>query len=474
MAKGGGHRRARHRPQSKVRDNSQAGTSAKHIQQSATSGPSTIDRETESAIMVRELADTLYAELGQILLREYGKTSEQILGSVTHSDNNISDTADQVPVFRDKDAVSEECSPAEDTGDLQSTCKRLEEENQQLRAQLAEREAENEGLQQQVAAQRKEIEVARGRAARLDARTAGEARTDMDRPMTLPELRAVFRGLYRQYMLREEHFIAVERAASLESQLWQEKCAQVEKRESAHLDELRDLRQSIEALAQQRPAQYPSSEALRERLAQCQMLVQVVSGETAALRADYTAKMQGMDQHLRLMTRDRMDIENKLRSTQADNQRLDEVCRDLQTKWQQQAWELHSSKRMLEDRLQSAADRDMTPFEAAMRHTAAVATAALFGNEGATMTGVSVQSSMSPPRPIRMPRRPRHNGNRRGSALHVAATTDNNDGQPHSMPDQRDSVGALSAQSRFLPPTSADFTFSLPLSAEIQPGVSAV
>ncbi|KAJ2050115.1 hypothetical protein H4S04_002797 [Coemansia sp. S16] len=460
MAKGGGQRRARHRPQSKVRDNSQASTSAKHIEQSATSSPSTTNREPECVTMVRGLADTLYADLSQILLREYGKTSEQILGSATLSNTT------------DKAAVSEEHTPAEATSDSQAY-NRLEEENRQLRAQLAEREAENEGLQQQIAAQRREIEVARGRAARLDAHTAAVARTDMDRPMTLPELRTAFRGLYRQYMLREDHFIAVERAASLESQLWQEKCAQAKVRESAYLDDLRDLRQSIETLSQQRPAQYPGSEALRERLAQCQMLVQTVSGETTALRADYTAKMQGMDQHLRLMTRDRADMENKLRSVQADNQRLDEVCRDLQTKWQQQAWELHSSKRMLEDRLQTTAARDMTPFEVAMRHTAAVATAALFGNEGA-MPGVSVQSSMSPPRPIRMPRRPRHNGNRRGSVLHAATTTDNNDGQPHPLPDQRDSVGTLSAQPRFPPPRSADFTFSLPLSAEIQPGVSAI
>ncbi|KAJ2825901.1 hypothetical protein FBU31_003584 [Coemansia sp. 'formosensis'] len=493
MTRGGGRRRTRHRAPGKALASKLASAAAEHGQHSATSGshgPGTAGREAECATMVRELADTLYADLGQILLREYGKTSEQM---AMHSDNNNSAAANRAAVLRAKDvAIPEERNPAGDLSDLQLACNGLEEENRRLHAQLAEREAESEGLRQQVAVQRHEIEVARRRAARLDAHIASEARTYMDQPMTLAEIRVAFRGLYKQYMLREEHFIVVERAASLESQLWREKCMRAEMRESAHIDNLRDLRQSVETLTQQRLAQNPHNEALRQRLEQCQTLVQAVSAETTAMRADYTAKMQSMDQHVRLMSRDRMEMDSKLRSTQADNQRLDEACKELQVKWQQQAWELHSSKRMLEDRLQGASGADMTSYEAAMRHTAAAAAATLFGGEGATMSGASVQSSMSPPRVIRMPRRPRHYTNRRESALQAVstaamrresalqvvstattrresalqvvstATTGDKGGQPLPLPDQRDSVGTPSAQPRLHAPASADFTFSLP------------
>ncbi|KAJ2487929.1 hypothetical protein IWW37_005048 [Coemansia sp. RSA 2050] len=464
MARGGAQRRPRQRPSRRAQDNSQASAPARHVQESVeseTHNPSNTGSTADSATVVRELADTLYIDIGQILQREYGKTNEQILRTATHSDESTN-TTNSAPVPLKKDA--EKCA-LEVASDPQSTCESLKEENRRLLAQLAERKAENEALQRQVAAQQQEIEVARRRAARLDARTASEARADMNRPMTLPELRSVFRAFYEQYQLREEHFIAVEKVASLEAQLWREKHALAEKRESSHLEEIRDLRQSLESLATQRPASDSGGEALRQRLEQCRRLVRAVSEEAAALRADCTAKMQSMDQHARHISRERVEMGARLQSTQADNERLEEACKELQVRWQQQAWELHN-KRMLEDRKSGATDSETSDESG---HCTA---APLAG----TTSAARMQNPMSPPRVIRMPRRARANDSRREPAHHATATIathNSNGGKPHIVPDQRDSVGTSPAQPRFHAP--AGFTFRMPLSAEIiQSGVSAV
>ncbi|KAJ1818960.1 hypothetical protein LPJ60_004046 [Coemansia sp. RSA 2675] len=466
MARGSGQRRPRPRPSKRAQENSQAGTPARPVQEPAegeAEGPSTSSTVEDSSTVVRELADTLYIDIGQILQREYGKTNEQILRLATHSDESAN-ASDQAPAPLGKDAT-----PAEHTlevvSDSQSTCESLKEENRRLLARLAEREAENEALQRQVAAQQQEIEAARRRAARLDARTDGEARTDMNRPMTLPELRSVFRKFYEQYRLREAHFMAVERVASLEAQLWQEKCVLAEKRESTHLDEIRDLRQNIESLAQQRPASGSGGEELRQRLEQCRRLVRAVSGEAAALRADCMGKMQSMDQHVRHMSRERVEMDVRLRSALADNERLEEACKELQVRWQQQAWELHN-KRMLDDRKSGAADSETS--DEGGHHPAATLDGAV--------SAAQVQNPMSPPRVIRMPRRPRPNDTRREPAPPATATiaSHNSNGvKPLIVPDQRDPVGASPARPRFHAP--AGFTFRMPLSTEIiQSGVSAV
>ncbi|KAJ2584271.1 hypothetical protein GGH95_000499, partial [Coemansia sp. RSA 1836] len=436
-------------------------------------------RDAECAAAVQELADTIHADLGLILQREYGKTSEQIQGLVTHSENSGDSTGDIVPVFRDEAAAAmpEAQSPVGAMSDSRVACQRMEEENRRLREQLAERDAENRGLRQQVAAHRQEVEVARRRAAHFDASVARQAEADLGRPMTAPELRAAFRGLYRQYTLREDHFIAVERTASLESQFWQEKYARAETRERAHLDDLESLRQSLEEAAAQRPVHELNADPLRmlrgheaktrQRLKQCQTLVRAVAAEAPALRAEYVEKLQSFNQELWARTRERVDVDSKLRAAQSENQRLDEACRELQAKWQQQAWELHNSKRLLEDKMREGGSSAL--LASAMRDTVAV----FLGSEAAAAAaaGAPAQNSLSPTRAIRMPRRtPRHHGDRRLSALQAAGSlvpAADNGGQSHLLPDQRDSVGALSAQTRLHLPTSADFTFSLPLSAEI-------
>ncbi|KAJ2461043.1 hypothetical protein GGF42_000446 [Coemansia sp. RSA 2424] len=486
MAKGGGHRQPRHRSQNKARDRPPAATPVEHSQP-ATSQPHEpgAGRDAECAAAVQELADAIYADLGLILQREYGKTSEQVQGLVTHSESSGDSTGDLVPVFRGEAAAAtpEAQSPAGGMSNSRVACQRMEEENRRLREQLAERDAENRGLRQQVAAHRQEVEVARRRAAHFDASVARQAEADLGRPMTAPELRAAFRGLYRQYTLREDHFIAVERTASLESQLWQEKYARAETRERAHLDNLESLRQRLEEVAAQRPVHELNADPLRllrgheaktrRRLKQCQTLVRAVAAEAPALRAEYVEKLQSFNQELWARTRERVDVDSKLRAAQSENQRLAEACRELQAKWQQQAWELHNSKRLLEDRMREEGSSAL--LASAMRDTVAV----FFGSEAAAAAaaGAPAQNSLSPTRAIRMPRRtPRHHGGRRLSALQAAGNlvpAADNGGQSHLLPDQRDSVGALSAQTRLHLPTSADFTFSLPLSAETQSSVSA-
>ncbi|KAJ2897153.1 hypothetical protein GGI21_004971, partial [Coemansia aciculifera] len=343
MARGGGHRRPRHnKPQNRTqhRQSPPAAAPVEHIQPAA-SKPCIADSDKACAAATRELADKLYAELSVLLQREYGKTSEQLqsLLATSSNDNDGKDSnIGRVPVFRDDTAATKPevlCNQAEEAKEA------LEEENRRLREQLAERDAENQGLQQQLAAHREEIEAARRRAAHLDARVSHQAEADVDRPMTAPELRAAFRGLYKQYTLREAHFIAVEHSASLESQLWQEKCTRAETRELALLDDLKSLRRSLEeSNAQQRSMQEANADLLRllrgygaetqRRLEQCRTLVRAVATEAPVLHAEYTEKMQSFDQELWAKARERVDMECKLRAAQAENHRLDEAWRELQ------------------------------------------------------------------------------------------------------------------------------------------------
>ncbi|KAJ2745726.1 hypothetical protein GGI20_001950 [Coemansia sp. BCRC 34301] len=476
MTKSGGHRRPRHRSQNKAQDRPPGAALAEHSQTVASQPhePS-VAADTECAVVTRELADTLYAELGQILQREYGKTSEQIQSLAACSESSTSSSAvDRVPVLRDGSADKHEThNPAGDTDSSQEALKTLEEENRRLREQLAERDAEQQGLQQRISAHRQEIEVARRHTAHLDATVARQAEADLGRPMTAPELRAALRGLYRQYTLREEHFIAVERTASLESKLWMEKYMRAEAREHTHLDDLESLRKRLEEAEIQRSAQERNAGLLRllrgygaetrRRLGQCQTLVRAVASEAPVLRAEYVDKLQCFSQELWTKSRERADMDSKLRAVQSENQRLDEAWRELQAKWQQQAWELHNSKQVLEDKMREESNGAL--LASAMRDTVAV----FFGSGAGT--GESAQSSLSPPRAIRMPRRtPRHLSAHHAAGSLVSSTpvaTESNGGnQLHSLLDQRDSAGAPSEQARFHLPSSSEFTFSLPLSAE--------
>ncbi|KAI8321804.1 hypothetical protein GQ54DRAFT_311429 [Martensiomyces pterosporus] len=246
-----------------------------------------------------------------------------------------------------------------------ATLRDLKEENDELRTKLREKEAEHATLHRLVAERNSEIAIARGRVAQLDACLAtkikwavnAESEDDAGRksPIRQPpeerercgpadaDLRAALCGLYRQYMLREEHFASVERASSLETEFWRAKCALAEEHGSKQLGQVCKLqretgmqRNCMRKLEERLSSHIDRDTAAESKLNQCKLLVKELRLATREAKDSECRRAAALAGKVAALSQERTGLLDQMRAAVVKNRKLEDLCRALQTRRKEQ------------------------------------------------------------------------------------------------------------------------------------------